>query len=506
MFNDEDGVSNLHNAIEGFEPNELEALQDIIAGLSTTDPQVQALRRIAAQSLAHVTGEGPSQENRQQLVVAPNQPSSDITKASNDGDHRSDNLKIEDSDQAVAPTPGGSGTQPRCVKAPTTPKLDPSSLPKLEGPKICLVCSCEKDVRIYRKILVCSNCRSFFKRTCKDKKRLQCSKDDDCEIIYRPKSKSLCASCRLKKALDLGLLYTDRGRDETPERESSESPPPRTSPRPPRRAASSNVRANPEQVDMDEDLELQLALEASLVTYSTDCEWQEARALVNSQIDLENSYRRRVSEDTEDENNTEIGSNNNSQVLEELGLHSDIFNSYSRWFYGDIESEFGPGSKKEKSRQEEVGPKGQDTVVVYSNQIGDELTFLSEDLDVEEPTPIEEIVTPVITIRPSDELLRAHEANSSGNAQDRNSSLQPLRAGDVARRRSRPELTLTLSTHRTTIDRRPMLKRLKTSSCITNRSQYDNSSGVTSTSLIGPGEDCDDSDDNEIDEIDCDNT
>uniref|UniRef100_A0A6G1SJF4 Nuclear hormone receptor family member nhr-91 n=1 Tax=Aceria tosichella TaxID=561515 RepID=A0A6G1SJF4_9ACAR len=515
MYGDHEDISGLHAAIEGFAPNELETLQEIISGLSTTDPQVMALRRIAEQSLAHITAEdqqssGPlaARDGRQQgavltpprVVTGTGSSSSQppVPKQEDADKQATDPISAPQSGPELSPAPAQiqlpapvSVSSPSVSESQQNPIIaDSASTSESSGSadtKKCQVCTCYKDVHKYRRLLVCGACRCFFKRAYKDRKRLHCSKDNDCEIIWRPRGKALCSSCRLKKAIGLGLLFTDRSIDETPERESvTPSTPSPTRP-------VSTVRNQPEVITIDEDIELQYALEASLITYTQDCKWQDVNAVLNSTIETGPPHEETTATN---EGDTDLTSNDK---YDRPPNHTIQF---SRWFYGEI-SKIGPGGITRKSPEEDVKPKGQDRMIVFSADIHDhELTLITQDLDLDEPAPLEEVITPVITVSPSKELVRI--AAQNGIAPDQNGPSQPTRAGDVVK--SKLMLTFTLSARRTTIDRRPMLKRLKTTSCITNRSQSDNPSGVTSTSLIGPGEDCDDSDDNEIVEIDCDNT
>jgi hypothetical protein len=486
----------LENALGGFEPNELETIHELLRGPSTSNPQVMALRRIASQSLAHIMpDDGPassssSQENRQAPSANPDEPPSAKGGTTvNKVNGKQDNLEIRPVTNPVnLELPENNPSPPQLVSVERLRANETgqqySRRPRIA--KVCVVCGCDKDVYRYRRLMTCCNCRNFFKRANREQKRFSCTKNNNCEIVWRPRSKNICSSCRLKKAIDLGLLFTDRSADEPTQEDDQRSP-------------FEAPSGDPESIALDEDIELQLALEASLVSYNEDRQWDRAQDFVDLAQD------RPVAQDDVAETDRGKRALACLEELDECDLPPCVLTNFNHWFYAEHMAEFEPGCRKAKTSLDEVEPKGCEVKVAYSNDVHDHgINLLTSDLDAEKPTAVEEIVIPIITLSPSEDLVRAHKASQRGLTSDNNGgNIEPIEAGDAIRRRHRPRLTFKLETRRTTIDRRPMLKKLKTSRS-TSRSQSGSPSGVTSTSLIAPGEDCDDSDDNDILEVDCD--
>lgn len=190
-------------------------------------------------------------------------------------------------------------------------------------------------------------------------------------------------------------------------------------------------------------------------------------------------------------------------------LPSDIHYNFSSWLYGDL-SAFNPGTWKRKLSEEDRSPihkirrqrkkkrllhqQSLERQLLQEKESSSrmnpvesdidahlsEVKYLTQDINDWEIEPVETTFTPIIRVKCS---------NIDANRDERSS--QPKR---------RPKISIVLSSERTVIDRRPMLKRLKAIA-----SRKEGSPEITSTSLIGPGEDCD-SDEEDMIEIDCDQT
>lgn len=192
-------------------------------------------------------------------------------------------------------------------------------------------------------------------------------------------------------------------------------------------------------------------------------------------------------------------------LADELSAFSrNMFRNFSRWFYKDFEN-FKPGSIRIKQPSEEVSPFELNPVRT-NNQIEDlpDLIYLTSQLKSDEDSPpeIEEWVTPVLEIETSITLFTAH-AVALDHCYHVSSSQRMSTDADQSETSRR--LNFKLKTFRTIIDRRPMFKSEIKREVKPNISSLPPSNRRSPSPLIGPGEDCDDSDDNVIMEIDCDN-
>lgn len=182
----------------------------------------------------------------------------------------------------------------------------------------------------------------------------------------------------------------------------------------------------------------------------------------------------------------------------------DWSRGFSRWLYADLEC-FVPSSIKIKKPTEEVQPKITSSSSGANNRIDDlQITYLTSQLDSDAKVPlsdVNEIVTQIIEVEPSSSLLQAHAAAIHP---DQVSSSRDALARD-GESDTDPMLHFKLKTLRTLIDRRPMLKRQELSSVKASPLKaFRKGESPGSQCLIGPGEDCDGSDNETIIEIDCD--
>lgn len=444
----------------------------------------KSLKNIASQSLAdiatdtHQTSQS-SQANCQPITQKPQ--IKDYTRNTN-GDRAENGTPAKLSSVQTVSTVNISPAQPKAGGSQQRSFDKDGSIPT-RAAKRCEVCNSDRDVCWDRGLRACINCRKTFKNA-SDGTRYRCLRDNNCEIVYQPRVK-LCSSCKLKKALGLGLLAPVQ---ESPARHSHDG--------------ISSTRNSPtlppplDSLEMIEEEALQAAIAASMQSFKEETEmWENASGLLASSFLTDRPASPKIQKVYLEEQEP--------PSIDEYGLPSTVTTFFSRWFYNGM-SNLQPGDRKIKNKRDEIKPQVQRTGVVYSNHIQDDgLTLLttrlnSENLASEEPMPVEEIVTPVISYTPSKALLMAeqrHEASSK--------RLElPLRAGDAVQMKAKPKLTITVKTVRTIIDRRPMLKRLRVTYTPT-RSNHESSAGVTSTSLIAPEEDCDDDEDEEYQEIDC---
>jgi hypothetical protein len=177
----------------------------------------------------------------------------------------------------------------------------------------------------------------------------------------------------------------------------------------------------------------------------------------------------------------------------------DMSGKFSRWFYADPIA-FMSNSFRTKKPSDEVKPKCNPNLTLFgfNNHLDDlQFAYLTSQLESEQESPpdIGELITPVMDIKPSVGLVNQHNANSENL--DKVTSRELLsQSGETG---TDPLLNFELRTLRTVIDRGPMLKRLRRATSDTTRKDAE-----IATSMIEPGEDCDDGDDPVIIEIDCD--
>jgi len=214
--------------------------------------------------------------------------------------------------------------------------------------------------------------------------------------------------------------------------------------------------------------------------------------------------------------------------LDEYGLPLDINQNFSRWLYGDL-SAFAPGSTKKKNPKDERTPiqkirrkhkkmrllmqqreaerqrelqesrhrELREKTPEYNNELNSyHFKFLTQGTEVDELEPVTELLTPIITFHHSDDRTRSSQ-------RDIHATLHSGETYSEQSRSAKQKLTLALAFKRTIIDRQPLVKKLKTLGKATNDGRHC-SDEVSSTSLIAPDEDCDDSDDNVFEEFICD--
>jgi len=213
-------------------------------------------------------------------------------------------------------------------------------------------------------------------------------------------------------------------------------------------------------------------------------------------------------------------------TLDEYGLPPDINQNFSRWLYGGL-SAFAPGStrknpkhertpiqkirgkhkkmrllmqhraeQRQRELQESRHRESREKPLGYCDQLNSyDFNFLTQDLKLDEPEPVTELITLIITIHHSDDEPRSSQRDIQATPQyDETDSEQS--------RSTKRKLTLAIAFKRTIIDRRPLVKKLNTLEKATNNGRHC-SDDVSSTSLTAPDEDCDDSDDNVFEEFIC---
>lgn len=168
-------------------------------------------------------------------------------------------------------------------------------------------------------------------------------------------------------------------------------------------------------------------------------------------------------------------------------LPPDLHMNFSKWFYSDIEA-IKPRrdcvERCEKRPDKEVVP----TRIVPDNSLfRDKLKFLTDDLDQDELAPIKQLTNYKLSLV---ELDPEPDTSETG----------PQRK----KRRATKRLQIILQSNFTIIDRRPMLKKRRTDAPVDVDLRGSGSPPSSSTTLISPDEDCDDSFDDDIPEIDCD--
>lgn len=174
-------------------------------------------------------------------------------------------------------------------------------------------------------------------------------------------------------------------------------------------------------------------------------------------------------------------------------------------------TDFQIGGVSKKNIENEVKPRPPEPkkMVAYCDEVDttNGLKYISQDIDLDDPLPIEEILIPSLKFRASSSLMATKDNSdkqlSADTCQAGADHQSASRAGDTLAKKRKPRLTITLEVHRTIIDRRPMLRKMKSKPQTVANQIEGPGEQVSSTSLIGPGEDCDDSDDNDIMEIDC---
>jgi len=229
------------------------------------------------------------------------------------------------------------------------------------------------------------------------------------------------------------------------------------------------------------------------------------------------------------QSNSDDAANHPTPVpLDEYGLPLDINQNFSRWLYGDL-SAFAPGSTRKKNPKDERSPiqkirrkhkkmrllmqqreverqrelqesrhrESREETPKYNNELNSyDFKFLTQDIEVDELEPVTEILIPIITFHHSDDRTQSGQ-------RDIQATLHSGETHSEQSRSTKQKLTLALAFKRTIIDRRPLVKKLKTLGKGTNNGRH-SSDEVSSTSLIAPDEDCDDSDDNVFEEFICD--
>jgi hypothetical protein len=405
----------------------------------------------------------------------------------------------------------------------------------------CCVCSRVRSdsLTVYFNIKVCAGCRNFIWRISKSIEPIVCDTGHyDCSPD-RLSGKNVCPGCRLKKAIVCGLKHPALTNNLPPEIIQSATPTMN------HETVQSRAGQTPTSQLADSPIELQGKITCACCICGNgnhvsksygitccksckkfirktvkknknyeckngggcvvgrrrgmrckSCRWD--KILNRADFELKDRFKHQENETTVEQEApvpaTQVRIITAEELdgdTDELGLPLNINERFSRWLYSDFEC-FQAGRMSSKTREDEVKPDEIVKVISLSNKLDDDFTYLSRDLDEEdELQPIQELSTSILKIRPSVKLLKAQVA-SDNQTQDCNTPTK-----------SKPFLTLILETRKTIIDRRPMFGRSVENEM---KRQRENSSTVQeSESLIGPGEDCDDSDDNVIMEIDCDN-
>jgi len=122
-----------------------------------------------------------------------------------------------------------------------------------------------------------------------------------------------------------------------------------------------------------------------------------------------------------------------------------------------------------------------------------EFKFLTQDLDPSQVAPVRTITTYRLSMEEYDD----EDMENSVSSCRRDPSGKRL----INKPETKKKFLLTVQPQMVIIDRRPMLKKQEHNSRLAPM----DSTEVTTTSLIGPGENCDDSEEDVFQEIDCDN-
>ena len=228
----------------------------------------------------------------------------------------------------------------------------------------CEICTSEINVKSHYDIVACAACRTFmWKAACIGADQYDCTTGlYRCEIT--PLLNRGCRGCRLKKAFELGLVFT-----RMPQKRRSVTTP---SPRHP---------ANPK---------------SATPPLSKSHDGLSRKIQVKSAEEIENG-------------------------LDEVGLPLNIEKHYSRWFFGDFQW-LGPGDHMKKHRRLEVRPSAKKIIAAVGDKIDQDFGYLTSDLDNETCSPIEELCLPILEIRPSVRLLKAQALTSSKGPRQNSSS------------------------------------------------------------------------------------
>ena len=174
--------------------------------------------------------------------------------------------------------------------------------------------------------------------------------------------------------------------------------------------------------------------------------------------------------------------------------------SFCQFFYGDLSS-FKPGARRIKSEEEEVEPsKVPLHCLPYDLKVYDEpcLELLSQG---SEKSPTEQ------TVKTISYAIKCERSQDLSNTQSKEKDEENNNNDNEAAEMSDPP-SLIIQAKDVVVDRSPMLKRAKLGNKqrrVAVNLREGSAEAVTSSLLIGPGEDCDDSDDTEETvEIDCD--
>ncbi|GMR42790.1 hypothetical protein PMAYCL1PPCAC_12985, partial [Pristionchus mayeri] len=75
---------------------------------------------------------------------------------------------------------------------------------KAEAPKICAVCG-DKASGLNYEVASCYGCKSFFRRTLQNKKKLACSNEGKCKGALSKAARLRCRACRFDRCVELGM-------------------------------------------------------------------------------------------------------------------------------------------------------------------------------------------------------------------------------------------------------------------------------------------------------------
>lgn len=190
-------------------------------------------------------------------------------------------------------------------------------------------------------------------------------------------------------------------------------------------------------------------------------------------------------------------------------LPQDLSSNFSQWFYKEIltkppRSKFTKNHSATGQKESDVSPvRILNTIMVDKQPKTDHISFLTQDLHLtQDDEPISKLIDYKMTVK--EKVRKPNEPNNSNsNNMDKNLTLLTVpnldtHDGDPNSKKTLNEVKFTLNTRVTLIDRRPMLKLKR------KATSNEHSPVVKKNTLIGPGEDCDGSDMEEIPEIDCD--
>lgn len=405
----------------------------------------------------------------------------------NDGRQQASNSRFEPSEQSQNTADSG----PISNGASGSPLIRKSSSTTNGSESECLVCGFFSQNVVYGYgARVCSACKMFFySKTNQPPSRPCLSGEKTCsdpENNKDYKSRRKCIYCRYQRCLALNMSRIFKQK-------------------------TSNSKSTPSQEDQ---IKIPTTLEPQTISIQKPTLHENSNSTSNeTEVYDYNSFSitnelpsmepmRLPSEDgSEYDLQLAIQASLKTQ-LEESYSHdrddcSPLVDNYSRWLYGDM-SDIGPGSRRRKLPSEDRQPPIiESSGPCFSKFLVEsdvKLKFCTEDLTTSEPEPVDTITTYSLVVswqRPV--RSQTDESNMDKSSQAKRQSRGRLEDG--------LRMVITLKPCQAIIDRRPLLKKMKLNGNVSSRAETD----FASTSVIGPGEDCDDdSDDNGIIEIESD--